>query len=152
MTSIAWMRGVVGDDTRNAVAERAGVVQPTLNRQIARGQLKPEIVVAIARAYGVPILPGLVACGLITEQDAAIKARSDSILEALAKADDADLVREVLRRIEQDGAALHTMLDEPLDATHPALRPVSAASYDDLAADDEDVTPEEESELENETP
>lgn len=152
MNSIAWMRGTVGDNTRNAVADRAGIVQSTLNRQIDKGVLRPETVVAIARAYGVPILPGLVACGLITEHEAAIKARSDSILEALAKADDADLVREVLRRIEQDGAALHTMLDEPLDATHPALRPVSGGAYDDLAADDEAVTPEEESELENETP
>lgn len=151
MTSISWMRGVAGGDTRNAIAERAGLVQSTLNRQIGRGELRPESVVAIARAYGVPILPGLVACGLITEQEAAIKARSDSILEALAKADDADLVREVLRRIEQDVAA-YAMLDEPLDATHPALRPVSGGAYDDLAADDEAVTPEEESELENETP
>ena len=124
------MRGVVGDDTRNAVAERAGVVQPTLNRQIARGNLKPEIVVAIARAYGVPILPGLVACGLITEQEAAIKARADSIQEALAKAEDADLVREVLRRIEGNGAELHTMLNEPLDARHPALRAVSGEDDD----------------------
>lgn len=152
MNSIAWMRGTVGDDTRNAVADHAGIVQSTLNRQIDKGVLRPETVVAIARAYGVPILPGLVACGLITEQEAAIKARSDSILEALAKADDADLVREVLHRIEQDGAALHTVLDEPLDATHPALRPVSGGAYDDLAADDEAVIPEEESELENETP
>lgn len=152
MNSVAWMWDIAHGDTRNAVAERAGIVQSTLNRQIDKGELKPEMVVAIARAYGAPILPGLVACGLITEQEAAIKARSDSILEALAKAEDADLVREVLRRIEDDGAELHTMLDEPLDATHPALRPVSGGAYDDLAADDEAVTPEEESELENETP
>ena len=151
MNSIAWMRGTVGDDTRNAVADRAGIVQSTLNRQIDKGVLRPETVVAIARAYGAPVLPGLVACGLITEREAAIKARSDSIQEALAKADDADLIRTALDRIENGGAKLHNMLTSPLDERHPALRPVMGGAYD-TAADDEKLTPAEEDEQENEMP
>lgn len=119
MNSLDWMRATVGEDSRNAVAVNAEITQSTLNRQIDRGELSPESVVAIARSYSVPVLPGLVACGLITEQEAALKERQ-GLEEVLTAASDADLIRAILRRIE-DGAGLHSMLTQPLDASHPLL-------------------------------
>lgn len=120
MNSIAWLEAVAHDDSGNAVAQRAKIHQPTLSRQRRAGKLGPETVVAIARAYNVPVLPGLVACGLITEAEAALKERVGDVEQILATASDADLLRAVLARVE-GGANLHTMLRQPLDSETVAV-------------------------------
>ena len=61
MGIMEWYAATVADDTANAVALRAGLVQSTLARQIKAGQLSPEVVVAIARAYRADVLDALVA-------------------------------------------------------------------------------------------
>ena len=106
MTSMEWYRRVVGDATVNAVAARAGVVQTTLNRQVKVGRLAPETAVAIARAYGVDVIDGLLACGLLTEEDV----RRHGIVPVLEDATDDEIAEEVMRRLRD----AHPGLDKPL--------------------------------------
>jgi transcriptional regulator with XRE-family HTH domain len=111
MSASKWVERVSGGDSGRQVAARAGIVQATLSRQLLNDNLTPENVVAIARAYKVPVLEGLVAIGLIRESDIA----SMSAREALRGATDEDLTAEVLRRIREGSAA--APLTEPISAS-----------------------------------
>lgn len=94
MSKLDWYRGVVKDASINAVAARSGLVQSTLNRQIKAEALTPDVVVAVARAYGVDVLDALVANGVLTEDDI----RSHWARVALADLTDIELAAEVIRR------------------------------------------------------
>lgn len=104
MTSIDWYRRVVRDSSVNAVATKAGLVQSTLNRQVAAGELTPESVVAIARAFGADVIGGLIELGLLREDDI----RAHGVHVALTQALDIELAAEILRR----SSSPH--LDEPM--------------------------------------
>lgn len=99
-----WYKAAVGDASVNAVAQRAGLVQTTLSRQVKAGQFSPETVVAVANAYGRDVLDALVVAGVITTE----QIRSHGIQHALADASDAEIAAEVMRRM---GGGL---LDTPL--------------------------------------
>lgn len=131
MDSIVWLDAVTHGDSGNAIAQTARIQQPTLGRQRRAGALSPEVVVAIARGYNVPVLPGLVACGLITEAEAALKDRLGGVEEVLATASDEELLRAVLRRVE-GGSRLDSMLTRPLNATHPMLYVASEDEIDEM--------------------
>lgn len=121
MAHKTWLSRVAGDDTTNAVATRAGIYTATLSKQLARGKLSPENIIAIARAYRAPILDSLVACGIITEAEAAIKNRL-GLEEALHEATDDHLLRELLRRVDDEGSLQHPALVTPLDERHSSMR------------------------------
>ena len=90
-----WYAETVGDDTPNKVAENAGIVPPSLYRQLP-DRLSPQNVVKIARAYGVPAIDGLVALGLLDDTDL----DKLEISDALRAASDRDLLNELARRLE----------------------------------------------------
>lgn len=76
---------------------------------------------AIARAYGVNPLPGLIAAELLTDDDV----RGYSCVASLAEFSDVDLAREVLRRIEageSSGALQSTTFPAP-DSGHEKTGP-----------------------------
>lgn len=102
-----WYGSLVGGSSVNAVAEKAGLVQSTLARQVKAESLSPETVVAIARAYGDDVLDALVLTGLISETDI----QRHGIKATLSDAFDADLTAEILRRL---GSGDHPILDAPL--------------------------------------
>lgn len=108
----AWYSGTVGKDSINAVAARAGIPQASLNRQVGAWSISAENVVAIARAYGVSVLDGLVAQGLITATDI-LNTRA---LDALQDATDNQLVDEIARRLERGDD--HEALTAPLDGSN----------------------------------
>lgn len=90
-----WYSDAVGDDSANAVAMKAGILQSTLARQLQRGTLSPEVVAAIGRAYRADILAGFVACGLLEQEEVdAIGARFN-----LSQATDVEIADEVYRRL-----------------------------------------------------
>ena len=131
MDSIAWLEAVTRGDSGNAIAQNARVQQPTLGRQRRAGSLSPEMIVAIARGYHVPVLPGLIACGLITEAEAELKDRLGGVEEVLASASDEQLLRAVLRRVE-GGSRLDSILTCPLDETHPMLHVPTGDEIDEM--------------------
>lgn len=113
MDSIKWMQSIVGDDSLNVIASRADLVASTLYRNVEKGRLPPEVVVAVARAYRQPVLPGLVAAGLITQDEADLKALA--AVEALQSATDDELASEIMRRlatVRGDHAPLLTPINE----------------------------------------
>lgn len=102
-----WYAALVGSDAVNAVAERAKLVQSTLNRQIRAGVLSVESVAAIARAYDADVLDALVIQGIITPEDI----RRHGIRATLSMTSDLDIAAEVMRRL---GEGRHPILDAPL--------------------------------------
>lgn len=91
-----WYKGTVGDDTPNAVAENSGIVVSSLWRQLP-DKISPSNIVKIAHAYGVPALDGLVAIGLISDDDVAHLMSDD----ALRNASDEQLINELTRRLAE---------------------------------------------------
>ncbi len=105
-TIMEWYGATVGDASVNAVAMKAGVVQTTLSRQLKSGALSPEVVAAVARAYGADVLDALVLAGVITREDI----RAHGVRQALEAAMDVEIAREVSRRLGD-----HPLLDSPLN-------------------------------------
>ena len=116
-----WLARVAGEDSTNAIATNAGIYTATLAKQIKRGRLSPEVVISVARGYKSPVLDALVSCGYITAKEAELKGRI-GLEEALREANDEQLLRELLRRVDEEGSLTHPTLIQPLDSDHPAMR------------------------------
>ncbi len=108
MTLMEWYAATVGDASVNAVATRADIVQTTLARQIKAQSLSPEVIVAVARAYGRDVLDALVLAGLISREDI----RAHGVHRALSDAFDAEIAAEVVRRLASGEP--RPILDTPL--------------------------------------
>lgn len=89
-----WLIEVSSGQTLRQVAIDAGISIPTLSRQVRESSLTPENVVRIARHYGRSPLSGLVAIGLLTEEEAARVNPEDLIKHVQWD----DLMREMIRR------------------------------------------------------
>lgn len=140
--NLSWYRAVTQEDSVNAVAKRAGLVQTTLAAQVRKGELTPQSVVAIARAYQSDPLSALVAVGFLTDEEVTAYAHR----AALGDASDEDLAREVWLRMSSGSAS------EPITAPEPPLSmqelrqrrlradamPVEEAADDRPRADDDD--------------
>jgi DNA-binding transcriptional regulator YhcF (GntR family) len=118
------LKAATGARSLRAIATQIGMEPSTLNRQTK--DLPVRTLVAICRAYGIPVVPMFVKVGYITAEEAA----SGMLEQALANATDAELMTETLRRV-QAGKASPTITG-PVD--------VSALTHD--ADDNLDVTNE----------
>lgn len=126
-----WYRETVGSDAVNAVATTARVGQSTLDRQVKRGELSPEIVVAIAYAYDVDPIEGLIISGLITEEDV-VRHGAEVLLASLP---DRMIADEVWDRMQRGTAT------EPITGSQPNLIAIEGSG---VAAKDPGYSPEEE--------
>lgn len=122
-----WLDEIAPKATINAIATRAGLYASTLDSQVKRGHLSAEVVIKIARAYHVPVLEGLVRCGILTEEEAKLRHTLSSI-EALSQVTDRQLLEELLRRADTDGPLAHPQFYQPLDNVLS-----SPANSDDLS-------------------
>lgn len=118
------LKAATGARSMRAIAQRIGMEPSTLNRQ-AR-DLPVRTLVAICRAYEIPVVPMFVKVGYITAEEAS----SGVIEQALADATDAELMAETLRRV-QAGKASSAITD-----------PVDVSALTDDADDNLDVTNE----------
>lgn len=107
--NLSWYRAVTQEDSVNAVAKRAGLVQTTLAAQVRKGELTPQSVVAIARAYQSDSLSALVAVGFLTDEEVTAYAHR----AALGDASDEDLAREVWLRMSSGSASESITAPEP---------------------------------------
>lgn len=94
-TLMSWYKRVTGGDTTNAVASKSGLVGSTLSRQLKADTLAPESIVAIARAYDVDAIEGLIIAELITEDDV----RRHGTVALLETLTDRAIANEVWRRM-----------------------------------------------------
>ena len=88
-----WVDAIDDGELRHRVSEATGVAPQNYSAQLTANRLSPELALATARAAGVGSTGGLVATGLVTEQEAgwapdakrsALAALSDGELTALA--------------------------------------------------------------------
>lgn len=122
MTTTKWLDRTRGEDTVNAAAEKAGIVQSTLLRQSQRGTLGVIETIKIARAYGVNPLEPLLEAGLLREDDV----RAWHVGGTLDHATDRELSDEVYRRMALGSAGL--------DITAPYNERPSLSVVDDIAS------------------
>ena len=108
--AVDWVRAVGKGDSDRQIAVRAHIPTGTLGRQMANDLLSPDNIVAIARAYKVSPLDGLVALGLIEEDDIRRAAAGSSAADMT----DEDILREVSRRLGENRDD-HSELTAPMD-------------------------------------
>lgn len=103
-----WLNQVIGNDSNRAVADKAGIEQSSLLNRRKRESITAEDVIAIARAYGVPVIRALVDTGFLYPKEALVS----NMRSNLADASDANLANEILRRL-QNGQAGSALTDSP---------------------------------------
>lgn len=97
MNNSKWLEKVTNNASVNAAANRAGIVQRTLSRQVERGEISAENVIAIAIAYGAHPVRALVDTGYLDEK----YARTVDPMTALRSVTEDQLADEVLRRMKR---------------------------------------------------
>ncbi len=107
-----WVDAIDDGEVRHRVSAATGIAPQNYSAQLTANRLSAELAVATARAAGVGAAGGLVATGLITEEEAgwppdarqaALDSLSDGDLAVLA-GDRLQAMGKVLRRQEQDQA------------------------------------------------
>lgn len=90
----SWLNGLIGDDTRATASKKADYAQSTISRQLSRGYLRPETVIALCRAYDRSPVAGLIETGYIKEWEI----HGPDIDIALREATNEQLLDEIMRR------------------------------------------------------
>lgn len=129
MTTKEWFDRIRGDDTINAVADKAGIVQSTLLRQLKRGHLGIVEIIKIARAYSTNPIGPLIETGQLTEDEL----RAWSAAHTLKSFTDREIADEVWRRMVEGEAG--NEITDPADG--PALsviQDINAGSGQPIAA------------------
>lgn len=105
-----WFSRTTGNASGRAAADRAGIPPATLNRQLSRGHLTAETVIAIARGYDVHPVGALVATGYLTEDEGL----SSPVEELAHLMSDQALLRILAMRIDDNPNAWAGTFDEVL--------------------------------------
>ena len=141
-----WLIKLKGEDSMRAASQKSGYAQTTLQRQIDKGVLSPEMVIALCRAYDRSPVQGLVETGYINDYEV----EGVDLAIALHDATNEQLLNEIMRRSDPearylfgaDGYPEVVDIDDASDAAVFDIRPphVEGLPY---AADDSDTEPEE---------
>lgn len=91
-----WIKGIEEGLTPTVAAKTAGLSHTTVLRQMNRGGLSSESVIAIARAYKVSIVDALVDTGHINEDEVKII----GVIKALGYATNEQILNEMLSRVD----------------------------------------------------
>lgn len=111
-----WFNRVTGGASGRSAGAAADVSSATLNRQLARGALTPDMVIAIARGYGRSPVTALVETGYLTFDEA----HHLDVVDSARLLSDQQLVRELARRVDDNEAAWQGTFDDVVDeATSP---------------------------------
>lgn len=121
-----WIESLPGSPLVTQAAERAGIDRSTISRQLKRGVVSAENVIALARAYGHNEVDALVETGYV-DAEAASRA---GVPQALGYATNAQIYGEIMRRVDPDAVRLFRGGGDP-DAIGVADAPTHV---DDLAA------------------
>lgn len=131
VTKTSWGTYVQAlSDSQAEIAERAGVSQPSVSRWLNGGVPSVELVIKLARSYGMSPVSALVAAGYLEPDEITNPGTRPRAIQ-LHEFSDLELARETVRRIEEGSR----MLEQPLDADHPVMierhSNVSAGTEDD---------------------
>lgn len=89
-------------------SRKAGYVQTTLQRQVDKGKLSPEMVIALCRAYDHPTVEGLVETGYLYPHEV----ETPGVNLVLPKATNRQLLEEINRRSDPEARQLFTATDD----------------------------------------
>lgn len=92
----AWIEGLPGSPLVTQAAEKAGIDRSTISRQLKRGLVSAENVIALARAYGAPAGQALIDTGYLTARDL----EGVGVVAALGRASNQQLLEEIMQRID----------------------------------------------------
>ncbi|MFP7366315.1 hypothetical protein SFC07_11180 [Corynebacterium callunae] len=110
MNHTTWYERITGNATERAVSLASGITTSTLNRQLAKGVLSPENVIAISRAYGVSPIQGLVSTEYLKPEEV-----SDMSEEQMADSlSDRILIQTLAKRLGEDPEELMNEAEESL--------------------------------------
>lgn len=93
-----WIRSIKDGLTPTMAAQRAGLAHTTVLRQLAKGGLTADNVIAIAHAYGVKAGDALVETGHITPLDL----DGTGVEAALGLATNKQLLNEINKRVDPE--------------------------------------------------
>jgi hypothetical protein len=99
-----WVDAIDDGELRHRVSAATGVAPQNFSAQLTANRLSPELAVATARAAGVGFTGGLVATGLITEEEAGWA--PDAKQSALAALSDGELTGLAGERLQTLGKTL----------------------------------------------
>lgn len=120
-----WLDNLIGDDTRATASKKADYAQSTISRQLSRGYLRPETVIALCRAYGRSPVSGLIETGYINDYEL----QGPDVEVALREATNEQLLDEIMRRSDPEARYLFgNEGDDDVIGLAPHLAPVSDAS------------------------
>lgn len=97
-----WLEKLPGSPSITAAARESGIQKTTLMRQLDRGHIPAENVIAIARAYDVNVVDALVATGHLERSETNLV----GIAEALGYATNQQLLDEINLRVDPDAVRL----------------------------------------------
>lgn len=115
-----YLKAITGDSSGREISRRLGISDATVSRWF-KGTAAPTArqVSIVARAYKQNPLQALIAAGYLTEEEAGVAEQGAPRLLQLRDFSDLELAKEMLRRVAEPGD--HSMLEAPLDETHPAM-------------------------------
>lgn len=132
-----WLIDLKGEDSMRAASQKSGYAQTTLQRQIDKGSLSPEMVIALCRAYDHSPVQGLIETGYINEYEV----EGVDLAIALHDATNEQLLNEIMRRSDPearylfgaDGDPEVVDIDDAAGAAVFDIRPphVDPSDYDD---------------------
>lgn len=133
-----WLDNLIGDDTRATASKKADYAQSTISRQLSRGYLRPETVIALCRAYDRSPVSGLIETGYINDYEL----HGPDVEVALREATNEQLLDEIMRRSDPQARYLFgNEGDDDVIGLAPHLTPVSGPSAS-LHDDDDGVVRE----------
>ena len=118
----SWLTDLIGNDTRRVASSKAGMAESTLSRQLSRGSLSPEMVIALCRAYDRSPVQGLIETGYINDYEV----EGPDVAIALEKATNQQLLDEIMKRSDPQARYLFGG-DEDTIGLSPQLSVVSDA-------------------------
>lgn len=119
-----WLDNLIGDDTRATASKKADYAQSTISRQLSRGYLRPETVIALCRAYDRSPVSGLIETGYINDYEL----HGPDVEVALREATNEQLLDEIMRRSDPQARYLFgNEGDDDVIGLAPHLTPVSDA-------------------------
>lgn len=120
----SWLDELIGDDTRATASKKADYAQSTISRQLSRGYLRPETVIALCRAYDRSPVAGLIETGYINDYEL----HGPDVEVALHKATNEQLLDEIMRRSDPQARYLFgNEGDDDVIGLRPDFRVVSEA-------------------------
>lgn len=125
----AWINDLKGEDSIRQASYLSGYAQTTLQRQLEKGQLTPQMVIALCRAYNRSPAQGLIETGYLYTHEVG----ESSVVEALRLATNQQLLAEIDRRL--DSAEARYLFTAENDPTVVDIKETAANDHDGTVLD-----------------